>query len=211
MALCISQQEFSMSLSLDLSIGENTASSASLCTLIPPQEWLDRKSTGDVTPGWTGYLRRKSSSAGFISLFISRIWGHKKQEELWNVVFSAQTTFPFHLIRSKQGRWSQEQLIQWQVCSQNKSYRRGNCLPVVPGRRAEQCTWACHTQTVLWLCTGRQRRWCCQLGWTPAASEPRPARPSELLSGRLHWKPGDAQEQLQLSTLTKVMTSKCYK
>lgn len=56
---------------------------------MPPQEWLDRKSTGDVTPGVTGYLRRKSSSAGFISLFINRIWGHKKQEGLWNSVAPA--------------------------------------------------------------------------------------------------------------------------
>lgn len=76
---------------------DNTAISASLRTLIPPQEWLDRKSTGDVTPGWTGYLRRKSSSAGFISLFISRIWGHNKQGGFPNVVFPAQTAFSFPL------------------------------------------------------------------------------------------------------------------
>lgn len=184
-------------------VDTNTAISASLCTLIPPQEWLDRKSTGDVTPGWTGYLRRKSSSAGFISLFISRIWGHNKQEGLWNVVFSAQTTFPFHLIRSKQGCWSQEQVIQWQACTPNKPCRRWNRLPFLPGRRAERCTWACHTQIVLWWCTGRRRRWCCQLGWTPAASESRPARTSGLLSGKPRWTPGDTPERLQLSRLTQ--------
>lgn len=94
------------------------------CTLIPPQEWLERKSTGDVTPGWTGYLRRKSSSAGFISLFISRIWGHNKQVGLWDAVFSAETRFTFHLIRLKQGCGSQEMLTQWQAGSQNKPCRR---------------------------------------------------------------------------------------
>lgn len=52
------------------------------CTLIPPQEWFDRKSTGDVTPGWTGYLSRKSSSAALISLFIIRIWRHNNQEQV---------------------------------------------------------------------------------------------------------------------------------
>lgn len=62
---------------------------ALFCTLIPPQEWFDRKSTGDVTPGWTGYLRRKSSSAGFISLFIIRIWRHNKPQERQNNAFSA--------------------------------------------------------------------------------------------------------------------------
>lgn len=184
-------------LSIVIIFEEMQENSASLCTLIPPQEWLDRKSTGDVTPGRTEYLRRKSSSAEFISLFINRIWAHNKQEGLWNVVLSAQSTFPFHLISSRKGRWSQEQLIQWRACSQNKPCRRWNPLPVLPGRRAERCTWACHTQTGLWWCTGRRRRWCCQLGWTPAASEPHPARPSEPLSGRPHWTPGDAQERVQ--------------
>lgn len=64
-----------------------------LCTLIPPQDGLDKKSTGDITSGFTGYLRRKSSSSGFISLFISRTWGHDKQECLWIVGFLAQQSF----------------------------------------------------------------------------------------------------------------------
>lgn len=60
---------------------------------------------------------------------------------------------------------------------------------VVPGKWAERCTWVCHTQTVLWWCTGKWRRWCSQLGWTPAASDPRLAQPSEQLSGRRRWTP----------------------
>lgn len=58
-------------------------------TLIPPQEWFDKKYTGDVTPGWTGYLRRKSSSERFISLFIIRIWRHNKPGQLQNNALSA--------------------------------------------------------------------------------------------------------------------------
>lgn len=69
-------------------------------TFIPPHVWFDRKSTGEVTPGWTGYLSRKSSSAGFISLFIRSIWGHDKRER--NVVFPTQTATFFCLIRFKQ-------------------------------------------------------------------------------------------------------------
>lgn len=47
-------------------------------TLMPPQEWSDRNSTGLVTPGSAGYLSRKSSSAGSISLFIRRICNSKQ-------------------------------------------------------------------------------------------------------------------------------------
>ena len=41
--------------------------------LIPPQLWLERKSTGLTTLGTAGNRSRKSSSAGSICLFISRI------------------------------------------------------------------------------------------------------------------------------------------
>ena len=40
--------------------------------LMPPQQWLERSSTGLVTLGTAGNRRRKSSSAGSICLLISR-------------------------------------------------------------------------------------------------------------------------------------------
>ena len=40
--------------------------------LIPPQQWLERKSTGLTTLGMAGNRSRKSSSAGSICLFMSK-------------------------------------------------------------------------------------------------------------------------------------------
>lgn len=122
------------------------------------------------------------------------------RKDFKNVVFAACSTFPFHLIRSEQSRQSREQPMQRRGCSQNKPCRRWKQLPWLPGRWAERCTWACHTQTGLWWCTGKLRRWCCQLGWTLAASDPLPAWPSEPLSRRPHWMPEDTQERKQHST-----------
>lgn len=168
----------------------------SLLTLIPPQEWLDRKSTGDVTPGWTGYLKRKSNSAGFISLFISKIWVHNKCRRTLKYIFSTNLiSFPLDYIQT----WPQGSrgLIQSELVRKTNHAEDESGPAFPPGRRAERCTWACHTRTGLWWCTGRRRRWCCQLGWTPAASEPRLARPSEPLSGRPHWTPGKSQHQAE--------------
>lgn len=53
-------------------------SSSEANTLIPPQEWLDRKSTGLVALGCAGYLSRKSSSAALISLLIRSICNSKQ-------------------------------------------------------------------------------------------------------------------------------------
>ena len=45
---------------------------------MPPQQWLERKSTGLVILGMAGNRSRKSSSAGSICLFMSNTW--KKME-----------------------------------------------------------------------------------------------------------------------------------
>lgn len=120
----------------------NTTVSASLCTLIPPQEWLDRKSTGDVTPGWTGYLRRKSSSAGFISLFIRRIWRHNKQEGVWNVVFfQHKPRFLSAWLDPNRAVWSQERPIQWRELVLKKQtmqkMKPGASLPYLEGELSD--------------------------------------------------------------------------
>ena len=41
---------------------------------MPPQQWLERKSTGLVTLGMAGNRSRKSSSAESICLFMSNTW-----------------------------------------------------------------------------------------------------------------------------------------
>lgn len=173
---------------------------------MPPQEWSDRKSTGDLTLGVTGYLRRKSSSVGFISLFISRIWrGHNKQKRTMR--FCTAMNRAHFLYACLEPNWA--------ICLRSKRsvvslYSKANhaeektqplCLPE---RQAEPCTWACHTQTGLWSCTGKLRRWCCQLGWTPAASESRPAQLLRSLSGRPRWTPDKTQGA---STVLKSISS----
>lgn len=52
-------------------------------TLIPPQEWSDRKSTGLVTLVCAGYLSRKSSSTALISLLIRSICNFNQTRYPW--------------------------------------------------------------------------------------------------------------------------------
>lgn len=154
----------------------SSVSFLSFGTLIPPQEWLERNSTGDVSAGWTGYRRRKSSSAGLISLFIIRICRYDKEHLISCAVF-----------------WSTRcQLIRVFGAFKQVEMKPAFCLP---GRQAGQCTWVCHTQTGLWWCTGRLKKWCCQLSWTPAASDHRRVQPSQLPSERPRWKPAEAHNQ----------------
>ena len=46
--------------------------------LMAPHPALEMKSMGLVTLGVTGNLNKKSSSAGFTSFFISRIWKRER-------------------------------------------------------------------------------------------------------------------------------------
>lgn len=110
----------------------------------------------------------------------------------WNVAFSAQSSFLFCLIRSKHSGRPLEIVGLVASLFSEQTMQKMKRTVVVPERRAEWCTWACHTRTGLWWCTGRPTRWCCQLDWTHAALAPHSAQPSSPLSGRPRWTPGDA-------------------